>query len=228
MTLQPIHLHPLSKIEGLEFLKAILGHAHSRIKERLPSPYFPFTEKAIKTLIELTCPTTPRRLLRVSSLIFEEARLERLSIINKDFVLKIALKFGEVSVAIPTMKAKPSKVVETREEVPKVTPPTLRGIIQFGRDGIPNLVVDPVKLRARDVIGLILYAKAPSSIDLRELTTLVSRNWKNISSSYITANLSQMRKLIIKEGERGSYRYTLSGIGKSWIKNELIPKLRSG
>lgn len=228
MTFQPIHLHPLSKAEGQEFLKAILEFAHSRSKKRQPSPYFPFTEKSIKTLIELTCPTTPRRLLRVSSLIFEQARLERLSIIGEDFVFKIAMKFGKVSVKMPTKKAEPPKVAEKREKISEVTPQELRGIIEFGRDGIPNLLIDPVKLTAREVIGLILYAKAPNPIDLRELTILVTRSWRNVGNRYIAANLAQMRKLIIREGKKRSYKYTLSGIGKSWIKNELIPKLRSG
>lgn len=227
MTFQPIHLHPLSKIEGLEFLKAILERAHARTKKKLPSPYIPFTEKSIETLIELTCPATPRRLLRVSSLVFEQARLERLSVIDEDFVLKIAMMFGEVSIKIPAKKAEPLKVTETREEISEVTPQELRGIIEFGRDGTPNLLIDPSKLTAREVIGLILYAKTPNPIDLRELTILVTRSWKNVGNRYIAANLAQMRKSIIREGKKRSYKYTLSGIGKSWIKNELIPRLRS-
>lgn len=228
MTFQPIHLHLLSKFEGLEFLTAIMRHAHARAKKKSPSPYFPFTKKSVETLIELTCPAPPRRLLKVSSLIFEQARLERLSAIDADFVLKVAMMFGEVSMRISAKKAKPLKVVETREEIPEIPSQNLRGIIQFGRDNVPNLMVDPEKLTAREVIGLMRYAKAPSSINLGELRILVSRNWRSVPGRYITANLAQMRKLIIREGARGSYEYSLSGIGKSWIKNELIPKLRFG
>jgi Cdc6-like AAA superfamily ATPase len=229
MTFQPIHLYPLSKIEGLEFLKAILQQAGTRLKKKPTSLHFPFIEKSLKTLIELTCPTTPRRLLRTSSLIFEEAKSERLSRIDEDFVLKIAMKFGEVSTIIPELEAKPLKVKEEREEIPKAipkAPETLQGIIQFGRNGQPNLAVDPRELTTKEVVGLILYAKKPTSLTLSEIKELVSRNWKSLSIYSTSAAIGKMRGLIIREGKRGSYHYRLSGMGESWIENELIPRLK--
>jgi len=35
-----------------------------------------------------------------------------------------------------------------------------------------------------------------------------------------------MRAFVIKEGGRGSYSYKLSGSGKNWVENELLPKLK--
>jgi hypothetical protein len=92
MSLQPIQLYPLSKEEAKVFLKAVLERTSSK-----SSPFFPFTEEAIETMIDVVCPTTPRRLLRIGSLVFEQARMEKKEIIDEEYVSKIVAKFGEIS-----------------------------------------------------------------------------------------------------------------------------------
>jgi len=122
--------------------------------------------------------------------------------------------------------------IERRDLVVRVTVPVspskpeLAGVIEYGSDGVPHITVSPDKLTAREVIGLLLYAKSPNTISMNELTHLVVNNWKNVQMPYISSNLNQMRAYIIKEGERGSYSYKLSGSGKSWIESELLPKLK--
>jgi len=103
--------------------------------------------------------------------------------------------------------------------------PELAGVIEYGSDGVPHITVSPDKLTAREVVGLLLYAKSPNAISMGELTQLVVNNWKNVEMPYISSNLNQMRAYVIKEGARGSYSYKLSGSGRSWIENELLPKL---
>ena len=92
MSLQPIQLYPLSKEEAMVFLKAVL----ERTRTTGP-PFFPFTEEAIATLVDIVCPTTPRRLLRIGSLVFEQARMEEREIIDAEFVSRMVAKFGEIS-----------------------------------------------------------------------------------------------------------------------------------
>ena len=218
MTLQPIYLDPLSKDEGLDFFKDMLRHAYGERKRE----FLPFTEESAKTLVDLSCPCTPRRLLRICSVVFEEARRKGVTTISADFVLKMVTKFGEISISVPLRKiAKP----EVRREA--IAPrPILEGVIEYGTNGVPQILVDPAKLTAREIIGLILYAKKPTPIVLREIQELVSRNWKSISVQYVSANIAKMRGLVIREGKRGSYRYKLSGLGKSWIENELVPQFK--
>jgi len=109
-----------------------------------------------------------------------------------------------------------------------ITPskPEATGVIEYGTNGKPHITIPPEKLTAREVIGLILYAKSPNPVSMGELTELVANNWKSVEMPYISSNLSQMRAFVIKEGSRGSYSYRLSGSGKSWIENELLPKLK--
>jgi hypothetical protein len=109
-----------------------------------------------------------------------------------------------------------------------VTPskPELTGVIEYGSDGMPHITVPPDRLSAKEVIGLLLYAKSPNAISMSELTQLVANNWQNVEMPYISANLTKMRAYVIKEGERGSYSYKLSGSGRNWIENELLPKLK--
>lgn len=59
-----------------------------------------------------------------------------------------------------------------------------------------------------------------------ELKELVNLSWKAVSQPYVSANIGQMKGLILKEGSRGAFVYKLSGTGKSWIENTLLPKLR--
>jgi hypothetical protein len=218
MSLQPIYIDPLSKDEGLGFLKDVLEHAYGQRKRQ----FLPFTEESAKTLVDLSCPCTPRRLLRICSVVFEEARRQGLAGIDKDFVLKTVLKFGEISISIPLpKKAEPE---EKREVI--VTRPVLEGVIEYGANGVPHIIADLTKLTAKDVIGLVLYAKEPSSLSLREITDLVTKNWKTVGMRNVSANITQMRRRIIKEGKKGAYRYRLSGFGKSWIENKLVPQLK--
>ena len=217
MSLQPIYIPPLSKKEGLNFLRDVLRHAYGERRKE----FLPFEKESAETLIDISCPCTPRRLLRICSVVFEEARRNKLEIIDRDFVLKVVTKFGEVSISVPLpiAIAKP----EARREAPL---PILEGVIEYGTNGVPHILVTPSKLTAREVIGLVLYAKRPTTLSLREIRQLVLRNWKSVRMKYISANVSQMRGLVFKEGKRGSYRYKLSGSGESWIKDELVPQLK--
>lgn len=219
VSLQPIPLYLISKREAIEFLKAILG----RNKTKATSPIFPFTEGALQTLVDLSCPTTPRRLLRISSLVFEEACMEKLRIIDEKFVSKIAARYGEISMAIQV----PPKEVTKEEEEAAQAEQLLEGAIEYGADGVPKILVAPEKLTAKEVIGLLLYARRPCAVGLRELANLVSRNWRSVNVGYVSANLSQIRQFIITEGKKGAFSYRLSGAGISWIENSLIPRLKA-
>lgn len=216
MSLTPIYMPPLSKTEGIAFLKDILN---KRYKEDYKFPY-PFKEDAIETLVELVCPCQPRRLLRICSVIFEAARKEEAYPIDKNFVLKIIRKFAEISFIQKPRELIKEKPSEKKEEK------LFKDIIEYNAEGVPHILVSPKKLTAKEAIGLILYAVAPVAISMRELKDFVSLNWKSVSMPYLSANLSQMRELVIREGRKGTYKYKLSGLGKAWVENELLPKLR--
>jgi hypothetical protein len=216
MSLQPIHLYPISQDEGVSFLKAILNR-----KEINPSaPFHPFTEGAVRTLVELSCPTTPRRLLRIASYVFETARMEGVNI-DKDFVLRMAAKFGQISILTQTLEGKTIEEKGTERILP-----TVQGIVEYDSDNLPHLLIIPEKLSAKEVIGLLLYSKKTETIGLEELTKLVSRNWNKVSTSYVSANIGQMKHMILAEGTKRQYKYRLSGAGLSWIENELLPRLK--
>ena len=123
------------------------------------------------------------------------------------------IEHQDIIVSIPSIPISSSK-------------PELTGVIEYGNDGSPHITISSDKLTAREVIGLLLYTKSPNSISMGELTNLVKNNWRNVDMTQISANLSFMRAYVIKEGTRGSYSYRLSGSGKDWIENELLPKLR--
>jgi hypothetical protein len=109
-----------------------------------------------------------------------------------------------------------------------ITPskPEQSGIIEYLSDGTPHISVSTDKLSAKDVIGLLLYAKSPNAVSSTELTQLVSNNWRSTDIYTVSSNLSKMRAYVIKEGSRGSFSFRLSGSGKIWVENELLPQLK--
>jgi hypothetical protein len=124
-----------------------------------------------------------------------------------------------------------SEVLGPTKEVPKLAIPSsvpeLTGIIEFTNDGSPHLTYKG-QLTDQQVIGLLLYAKGATSIAISDLRELVQENYKAMRVEQVGANLSKMRPYIIKQGSRGSYTYRLSGAGRSWIENQILPKLRKG
>lgn len=101
----------------------------------------------------------------------------------------------------------------------------LENIIEVTAEGKPQIIAPPEKLTAKDVIGLLLYWKYPEGFSIGELTNLVSLSWKSVDQRYVAANIGKMKGLLLKEGPRGKYVFKLSGAGKSYIENDLLPKI---
>lgn len=146
----------------------------------------------------------------------------------------ILLEIGVSELDIESIRSTIISQIEHQETIVRIpavpissSKPELTGIIEYGNDGAPHIIISSDNLTAREVIGLLLYTKSPNAISMGELTDLVKSNWKNVEITSISANLSFMRAYVIKEGTRGSYSYRLSGSGKEWIENELLPKLRT-
>lgn len=140
-------------------------------------------------------------------------------------LLKEAITLIEdVKTLIPKEKIIPP--IPTPPIPPPITKKEIEGIIEVTTNGRPHVVVPPERLTAREVIGLLLYWKYPEGLLIGELTDLVSLSWKAVKSRYVAANIGKMRGLILREGPRGEYIYKLSGVGKSWVETDLLPKLR--
>lgn len=142
----------------------------------------------------------------------------------KETLLSIGVSQESIDAILDTIKEKLEAPVLPSPVSVAPSKPEVAGVIEYTADGNPHLIVPPDKLTAREVIGLILYAKSPNAVSMSELTELVGINWKSVGMPYISSNLSQMRGFVIKEGSRGSYSYKLSGSGKNWVENELLPK----
>lgn len=141
-------------------------------------------------------------------------------------LVKEALTFQtEVNIMIPEERVTPP-IIPTALAPPSVPKKELEGIIEVTADGRPHVTVSPEKLAAKEVIGLLLYWKYPAGFSTKELTELVSLSWKTVDQPRITATIADLKGLVIKEGPKGKYVYLLSGAGKSWVENDLLPKLR--
>jgi len=196
MTFQPIHLYPLSKTDAKTFIKETLKK--SQVITISKNPFAPFTDDAIELLVDSQCPISPRRLLRVCSLIFETAEIADKKVIDKEIVYDVISKFGQISLVDNSETERIDKVElsETKSSYPQ--------IIELSADGSINLALDPKKVNCKEVIGVILYGVA-SPINLKKLTDFVSRNWKGVSIEYVSANLQNMKGLFLRTGKKGEY-----------------------
>lgn len=164
------------------------------------------------------------------------------------FYVTIRTKFGEISIegdskkeVLNLLKEAVTLIDDIKTLIPEEkiiplisAPPVpplimkkkIEGIIEVTVNGRPHIIIPPEKLAAKDIIGLLLYWKYPEGLSMKELTDLVSLNWKAVKPPYVSANIGDMKGLILKEGPRGKYIYKLSGTGKSWVENDLLPKIR--
>jgi hypothetical protein len=144
----------------------------------------------------------------------------------RNMLLEIGISEESINNILAIMKQK----LQTPEQPISISiapsKPELAGVIEYGSDGAPHITVPTHDLTGTKVIGLILYARSPNPVSLSELTELVANNWRSVAMSTISGYLAAMKAFVIKEGSRGSYSYKLSGAGKNWIENEVLPKLK--
>ncbi len=148
------------------------------------------------------------------------------------FRVAISYKFGEVSVEGENTK----EVIESIDQLKaigksatrKITPSPVKITEENKKGGFEFKLKEIRKLAGREVLALLLFnLDEPSSPS--ELSTKVSKTWKQVSSkrisSYLTAtgNTPTIRGYVIKTG-RG---YKLNAAGRTWVKKRILPKLRS-
>ena len=100
----------------------------------------------------------------------------------------------------------------------------LAGILETTPEGKLHFTVPFDRISAKEAIGLILYGSNPSSIEDATLIELLGTSWKSVKDNVVRARVSELRKegkLIAEQG-----RYSLSGAGMQWIKQDVLPKLR--
>jgi len=111
------------------------------------------------------------------------------------------------------------------ESVDSIVPgEELAGILETTPDGKLHFTVPFDRISAKEAIGLILYGSNPSPVEDAKLIELLGTSWKSVKDNVVRARVSELRKegkLIAEQG-----RYSLSGAGMQWIKQDVLPKLR--
>lgn len=147
--------------------------------------------------------------------------------------LRIRRPYGDIEIEEDTF----DKIVENLKSVPewlgiiddfvssasqlisKGTP--LDGLIEPTAEG-PTIIVPKGKIIDKEAIGLLLYASDPKPLEPKEVIKLL--NMSGRASTGFAARLNELRKegRVLKEGRA----YKLTSIGKRWIEEELISKLK--
>jgi len=133
-------------------------------------------------------------------------------------------KFEELLQSQPSMQV--SVVPAAGEKTPESVVPgeELAGILETTPDGKLHYTIPFDRISAKEAIGIILYSANPSPLEDAKVIELLATSWKAVKDNVVRARVSELRKegkLIAEQG-----RYSLSGAGLQWIKQELLPKLR--
>lgn len=133
-------------------------------------------------------------------------------------------KFEELLQSQPSMQV--SVVQAAGDQSPESVVPgeELAGILETTPDGKLHYTIPFDRISAKEAIGIILYSANPSPLEDAKVIELLATSWKAVKDNVVRARVSELRKegkLIAEQG-----RYSLSGAGLQWIKQELLPKLR--
>jgi len=124
-------------------------------------------------------------------------------------------KYGELSFPRPPPPAPTEK-------------PELEGIMKRSPNGAHEILVPVSKLSGKEVIFLMMYDQDPRLLITSELAELVSRCWKRVDTSYVSVYLTGKAykdHFVAVQLPEGQTAYRLSGVGRDYVKSEIIPKV---
>lgn len=95
----------------------------------------------------------------------------------------------------------------------------IKDILEYDSKKSPHILISKKQLSGKLAVGLILLGNSETGCTMPELVKQVSKNWKRVSSTYISPLISQMGGWVMKEGQKREYTYRLSTKGKREILN---------
>jgi hypothetical protein len=133
-------------------------------------------------------------------------------------------KFEELLQSQPTMQGVPQQVMGDQSLEGLAASEELSGILETTPEGKLHFTIPFERLSAKEAIGLLLYSANPAPMEDAKLIELLGTSWKAVKDNVVRARVSELRKegkLIAEQG-----RYSLSGAGLQWIRQDVLPKLR--
>jgi len=109
--------------------------------------------------------------------------------------------------------------------------PELEGIMKRSPNGTREILIPVSKLSGKEVIFLMMYDQDPKLLTTSELAELVSQCWKRVDSSYVSVYLTgkaYKNYFVAVQLPEGQTAYRLSGVGREYVRSEIIPKMGRG
>lgn len=162
--------------------------------------------------------------------------------VTRKYSISVRTEFGHVGVsadsvkeAIEVMKELPDLKKKAEERLKTIkfekTPPStpvpkkeLEGIVRYKIDGKPTFLISLEPLNRKERVGLVLYSMDPNAGSSSEVADVISTEWRPMDSRTASAYLTSAMKELVYSIDN---RYRLTGKGKSWVKNEVIPKIEA-
>ncbi len=124
-------------------------------------------------------------------------------------------KYGEISFPRPPPPTPTEK-------------PELEGIMKRRPNGTREILIPVSKLSGKEVIFLMMYDQDPRPLTTAEFAQLVSQCWKRVDSSYVSVYLTSKAykdHFVAVQMPEGQTAYRLSGLGRDYVRSEMIPKM---
>jgi len=120
---------------------------------------------------------------------------------------------------------------------PRPPPPTptekpeLEGIMKRSPNGTREILIPVSRLSGKEVIFLMMYDQDPRPLTTSELAELVSQCWKRVGSSHVSVYLTGKAYkdyFVTVQLPEGQTAHRLSGVGRDYVRSEIIPKMGKG
>jgi len=154
------------------------------------------------------------------------------------YVVSVRTDFGSVGVEGESV----DEVVKAMTHLPEISfprppPPTptekpeLEGIMKRSPNGTREILIPVSRLSGKEVIFLMMYDQDPRPLTTSELAELVSQCWKRVGSSHVSVYLTGKAYkdyFVTVQLPEGQTAHRLSGVGRDYVRSEIIPKMGKG
>ncbi len=157
----------------------------------------------------------------------------------KEEIAKLEKRMKELEKENAQLKATIAKILEEMnsfmEKISKIASERARvhvplsrmelsGIVEYTNEG-PLITVPVDKLSVKSAIALLLYAVYPKGLKLSEIYSLLRKSMFVTTKSSCAARLNELGKLGYILKEKHLYRLSLQGL--KWVKDKLLPSIKS-
>ncbi|HDM23731.1 hypothetical protein DRO02_05690 [archaeon] len=202
---------------------------HKGVTPKVKPVSSPAVENFVRTLLEAISTKKPMQLpVQRESRNHVKREIAKLEKRIKELERENAQLRATIAKILEEMNSFMEKISKIASEKARVHVPLSRmelsGIIEYTGEG-PLITVPVDRLSVKSAIAVLLYAVYPKGLKLSEIYSLLRKSMFVTTKSSCAARLNELGKLGYVLKEKRLYRLSLQGV--KWVKDKLLPSIKS-